>query len=69
MIRTTYDRIAAVKSEAILLVKRGIISRQQRIYTLWKYIPARDWVLIERELENSDFLLRDCIGDLIGWED
>lgn len=69
MIRTTDDCIAAVKSEALQLIKRGIINRQQRIYTLWKYIPARDWVLIERELENSDFLLRDCIGDLIGWEE
>lgn len=69
MIRNTYGCIAVVKSEARKLVKRGMINRQQRIYTLWKYIPARDWVMIERELENSDFLLRDCIGDLIGWEE
>ncbi|MFB2934433.1 DUF4327 family protein [Aerosakkonemataceae cyanobacterium BLCC-F154] len=69
MIKTTYNGIATIKSEARKLVKRGILNRQQRIYTLWKYIPARDWALIERELENSDFLLRDCIGDLIGWEE
>jgi len=24
---------------------------------------------MERELEKSNFILRDCIGDLIGWED
>ena len=48
-------------------MEKGVVSRQQRIYTLWQYIPAREWVGVERELEHSNFLLRDCLGDLIGW--
>lgn len=58
-----------IKQEAGQLVKKGILSRQQPIYTLCKYIPAREWENIERELEQNDFLLRDRICDLLGRED
>ncbi len=57
-----------IKDEARQLVERGVISRQQPIYTLCEYIPAREWLCIECELEECDFLLRDRIGDLIGRE-
>jgi len=36
---------------------------------LCQYIPPREWVCIESELEKRDFLLRDRIGDLIGSEE
>lgn len=58
-----------IQDEARQLVQKGVISRQQAIYSLCKYIPAREWVRVECELEKCDFLLRDRIGDLIGREE
>lgn len=61
--------IDVIQDEARQLVEKGTISRQQPIYVLCQYIPAREWVCIESELERCDFLLRDRIGDLIGSEE
>ncbi|AFZ36320.1 hypothetical protein STA3757_08830 [Stanieria sp. NIES-3757] len=58
-----------IKDEARQLVEQGIISRQQPIYVLCQYIPAREWVCVECELEKCDYLLRDPIGELIAYED
>ena len=69
-VSTRYS-IDTLKDEARQLMETGLISRQQSIYTLCKYIPAREWVTIECELERCDYLLRDPIGDLISddnWE-
>jgi hypothetical protein len=63
----TYS-IDAIKEEARHLIEKGTISRQQPIYTLCQYIPAREWVCIECELERCEFLLRDSIGDLVAYE-
>jgi len=66
-----YD-IEIIKEEARQLVEKGLISRQRPIYTLCKYIPERDWVYFELELEKNEFLLRDRIIDLLGsenWEE
>ena len=60
--------IDAIKDEARHLIEKGTISRQQPIYTLCKYIPAREWVCVECELERCEYLLRDCIGDLVAYE-
>jgi hypothetical protein len=60
--------IDIIQDEARLLVEKGIVSRQQPIYVLCQYIPAREWVYIEFELERCNFLLRDRIGDLMGSE-
>ncbi len=60
--------IEMIQEEARQLVSKGIISRQQPIYTLCQYIPAREWVKVERELERWDYLLRDRIIDLLGGE-
>ncbi len=57
-----------IKDEVRQLVQTGIVSRQQPIYVLCQYIPAREWVCVECELERSDFLLRDQVGDLISSE-
>ncbi len=64
----TYD-IDLIKEEARQLVKKGEVGRLQPIYALCKYIPGRDWVCVELELERNDFLLRDRIIDLLGRED
>jgi hypothetical protein len=62
-----YD-IDMLKDEARLLVERGTVSRHQPIYVLCQYIPAREWVCVECELERNDYLLRDQIGDLMSCE-
>jgi hypothetical protein len=64
----TYS-IDTLKDEARQLVDKGIVSRQQPIYILCQYIPVREWVCIECELEQCGYLLRDRIGDLIAHED
>jgi hypothetical protein len=58
-----------VKEEARHLVARGYVSRQQPIYVLCQYIPAREWEQVETELEVGGFLLRDRMVDLLGRED
>lgn len=65
---STRYSIDTLKDEAKQLIETGLVSRQQSIYTLCKYIPAREWVTIECELERCDYLLRDPIGDLISTE-
>jgi hypothetical protein len=57
-----------LREEARYLLEQGAISRQQPLYILCQYIPAREWVCVERELEKEDYLLRDPIGDLVGSE-
>lgn len=58
-----------IQAEAHRLVYKGLASRYQPIYTLWQYVPAREWVGFETELEKYGFLLRDRIGDLLGREE
>ncbi len=63
--------IDILKEEARQLIETGVVNRQQSIYTLCRYIPAREWVTVECELERCDYLLRDPIGDLVSddnWE-
>jgi hypothetical protein len=66
--RLTKYSIDSIKDEARQLIEQGIISRQQPIYVLCNYIPAREWVCVECELEKCDYLLRDPIGDLVSYE-
>lgn len=61
--------IGMIRDEARQLVESGVIGRHQPIYVLCQYIPAREWVCVECELERCDYLLRDQIGDLIPAED
>ena len=60
--------IETIQDEARQLLEKGTIGRQQPIYILCQYIPARAWVEVEYELERCDYLLRDRIGDLVGIE-
>ena len=46
-----------IRDEARQLVEKGIVSRQQPIYTLCQYIPASEWLELGRELELNEFLL------------
>jgi uncharacterized protein YqgQ len=57
-----------IRDEIRALVENGILSRHQPLYCLAQYIPAREWLGVERELEEKDFLLRDRISDLLSTE-
>jgi hypothetical protein len=72
MTQTISYSIDVIKDEARQLVERGVVDRQQPIYILCQFIPPREWVCVEYELERNDFLLRDHIIDLLAheeWED
>ena len=61
-----------LRDEARALVDKGTVNRQEPIYTLCRYIPGREWECFEIELEESEFLQRDHIVDLLShesWED
>ena len=58
----------AIQEEIRQLVEQGLLSRHQRIFSVFEYLPAREWASFELELERNDFLLRDPIGDLIPFE-
>jgi len=68
LIPSPYYSIKMIQDEARQLIDQGTIDRHQPIYTLCQYIPAREWVCVECELERCDYLLRDQIGDLIACE-
>jgi hypothetical protein len=68
-IHYSLDRL---KEEILSLVERGIIRRHQQLYVLCEYLPPREWVGIESELEKFGYLLRDRVVDLVGepkWDD
>lgn len=66
---TVKYNLEVLKEEARELVTKGKIQRNQPIYTLCQFIPGRDWICMELELEENDFLLRDKIIDLLGSEE
>ncbi len=68
MLQSIQYSLPVIQDEARQLVQEGLVSRHQPIYILCQYIPAREWAWIERELERCNFLLRDRIGDLMGYE-
>jgi hypothetical protein len=61
--------IDMIRDEVRHLIDAGVLTRNQPIYVLCQYIPAREWVCVECELERCDYLLRDDIGDLIPHEE
>jgi hypothetical protein len=69
MFGTTHLTIDAIRDEVRHLAESRTLNRHQPIYTLCRYFPTREWVCIECELEQNDYLLRDCIGDLLGHEE
>jgi hypothetical protein len=69
MLQSAPYSLDVIQDEARELVRRGVVSRQQPIYTLCQFIPPREWAWIESELERRNFLLRDRIGDLMGREE
>ncbi|MEL6136527.1 MAG: DUF4327 family protein [Cyanobacteria bacterium J06628_6] len=66
--RSIQFSIQTIKDEVRALVTTGTVNRYQRIYTLCRYFPLRDWLQIEQILESHDYLLRDSVSDLISQE-
>ena len=67
---TAYS-IRMIKDEVRQMVEQGVVSRHQPIYTLCQFIPPREWVCVECELERVDYLLGDPTCNLIhqeSWE-
>lgn len=62
---STQFSLEALKKEAYNLICRGLLDRQQPIYSLCQFIPAREWSEVECELERNDYLLRDHLVDLV----
>lgn len=69
MLQHVQYSIESIREEARQLIQKGLLDRKQPIYALCQFFPVREWGYIESELERNDFLLRDCILDLIGRED
>jgi len=67
-ISSYYYTLDFIRDEIRALLDRGMISRHQPIYSLANHIPPREWLSVERQLEDKDYLLRDRIGDLLGAE-
>lgn len=61
--------LSIIQDEVRDLLEQGRVDRRQPIYVLAQYFAGREWAMVERELEENDFLLRDRIGDLIPAED
>ncbi|MBE9046927.1 DUF4327 family protein [Pleurocapsales cyanobacterium LEGE 10410] len=59
----------AIREEAINLVQIGVVALNQPLRILFEYLPARQWDIIESELELHDYLLRDRVIDLVGEPD
>ncbi|MGC1309108.1 MAG: DUF4327 family protein [Phormidesmis sp.] len=57
-----------LRDEVRALVDKGIVTRQEPIHTLCRYIPGREWERFEIELEENEFLQRDHIVDLLNHE-
>ncbi|NJL46897.1 MAG: DUF4327 family protein [Leptolyngbyaceae cyanobacterium SM2_5_2] len=69
MLQSLHYSIDIIRDEARQLVQQGLVGRQQPIYTLCRHIPAREWAVVETELESSGFCWRDRVADLMGRED
>ena len=64
--------IDRLKEEILSLVERGIIRRNQQLYVVCEYLPPREWLGDEYELEQLGYLLRDRVVDLVDepkWND
>jgi uncharacterized protein YqgQ len=62
-----YD-IEVIKEEVLDLVSKGLVNRQDPIFTICRHVPKREWIYFEQELDKNEFLLRDRIIDLLSSE-
>jgi hypothetical protein len=60
--------IQDVQDDVRALVSKGLVGRKQHIYELCRHFGDRKWHSVEQVLNTHDYLLRDCVIDLIGKE-
>lgn len=60
--------ICSIQDEVRALVTKGSVGRQHQIYSLSRHFSDREWQQVGQVLETNDYLLRDCVVDLIGQE-
>jgi hypothetical protein len=54
-----------IVDEVRALLDQGNVTSRQPLYVLANYIPSREWIAVEMELEDQGYLLRDRIGDIL----
>ncbi|MBE9043406.1 DUF4327 family protein [Pleurocapsales cyanobacterium LEGE 10410] len=69
MVATIDYSLDEIKDEARHLVAIGKLDLHQPICVLCQFIPPREWICVECELERNDYLLRDHICDLLAKEE
>ena len=69
MVATINFSLDEIQNEARHLVEIGKINIHQPIKVLCEFIPAREWICAECELERNDYFLRDHICDLLACEE
>ncbi|MEM9212942.1 MAG: DUF4327 family protein [Cyanobacteria bacterium P01_F01_bin.150] len=65
MLQTRQYSMSDIQNEVRALVLKGVVSRQQPIYSLCRHFSYNEWRQIEHLLESYDYLLREHIGNLI----
>ena len=68
MIEATTYTLDELK-EARYLVDRSVIDRHQALCILCEFIPQRDWICVECELDKHDYTLKDRICNLLSQEE
>ena len=54
-----------IVDEVRALLDNGNVTALQPLYTLANYIPEREWLAVEMELEENGYLLRDRISEIL----
>lgn len=54
-----------IVDEVRALLDNGTVTPLQPLYILANYIPAREWLAVEMELEEQGYLLRNRIGEIL----
>ena len=60
--------IQVIKEEVRALVAKGALGKHVQLYSLSRFFDSQDWEDVERLLTLNEYLLRDCVCDLIGQE-
>jgi hypothetical protein len=60
----SYD-FDVIVDEVRALLDNGTVTPLQPLYILANYIPSREWLAVEMELENKGYLLRNRIGEIL----
>jgi hypothetical protein len=66
--KTSGYNFELIVDEVRALLDKGAINKFQPLYILANYIPSREWLAVEIELEEKGYLLRNRVGDILAKE-